>query len=82
MTDAEIRIPVEARDRLAAMAAAEQLSLRAYLVRLAGMVLPRADNAEQAKGPVRPSRRGTATTRAPSRPRRWTPSSIGAWPRW
>ncbi|MFJ4780831.1 hypothetical protein [Streptomyces sp. NPDC088762] len=35
MTDAQIRIPREAKDRLAAMAATEGLSLRAYLARLA-----------------------------------------------
>lgn len=49
MTDAEIRIPAEARDRLAALAAAEQMSLRAYLVRLAGIVVPPTDSAEQAE---------------------------------
>lgn len=35
MVDANIRITGEARDRLAAVAASEGLSLRAYLVRLA-----------------------------------------------
>ncbi|MFF3070361.1 hypothetical protein ACFVSN_12755 [Kitasatospora sp. NPDC057904] len=49
MTDAEIRIPVEARDRLAALAAAEQLPLRAYLVRLAGVVPPPTDRTEHAE---------------------------------
>ncbi|MFJ9929081.1 hypothetical protein ACIRU5_24010 [Streptomyces misionensis] len=31
MSDANVRIPEEARDRLAAIAAAEGMSLRAYL---------------------------------------------------
>ncbi|MFB7936949.1 hypothetical protein [Streptomyces sp. NPDC056049] len=52
MSDANVRIPEEARDRLAAVAAAEGLSLRAYLARLAETVLTpaeRADRAAQAK---------------------------------
>ncbi|MFE2409239.1 hypothetical protein ACFXDE_12955 [Kitasatospora sp. NPDC059408] len=48
MTDAEIRLPAEAHDRLTAMAATERLSLRAYLVRLAGMALPPTGGGEQA----------------------------------
>ncbi|MBC2875927.1 MULTISPECIES: hypothetical protein [Streptomyces] len=36
MPDAHIPVPAETRDRLTAAAAAEGLSLRAYLVRLAG----------------------------------------------
>lgn len=53
MTDANVRIPEEARNRLAAVAAAEGLSLRAYLARLADSVLTpaeRAERAEKAKG--------------------------------
>ncbi|MFB7584588.1 MULTISPECIES: Arc family DNA-binding protein [Streptomyces] len=56
MTDANVRIPEEARDRLAAVAAAEGLSLRAYLARLADSVLTpaeRAERAEKAKGALR-----------------------------
>ncbi|MFD5424216.1 Arc family DNA-binding protein [Streptomyces sp. NPDC127084] len=52
MSDANVRIPEEARDRLAAVAAAEGLSLRAYLARLADTLLTpaeRAERAEQAK---------------------------------
>ncbi len=53
MTDANIRIPVEARDRLAEIAAAEGLSLRAYLAGLAQRILTpaeRAARAERARG--------------------------------
>ncbi|MER7108838.1 hypothetical protein [Streptomyces sp. NPDC000229] len=52
MPDANVRIPEEARDRLAAIAAAEGMSLRAYLARLAETLLTpdeRAARAEQAK---------------------------------
>ncbi|MEU3598681.1 hypothetical protein ABZ714_08105 [Streptomyces sp. NPDC006798] len=52
MSDANVRIPEEAKDRLAAIAAAEGLSLRAYLARLAETLLTpaeRAERAEQAK---------------------------------
>ncbi|GGP00058.1 hypothetical protein [Wenjunlia tyrosinilytica] len=49
MTDANIRIPEEARDRLAAIAAAEGLSLRAYLARLAQTLLTPAERAERAE---------------------------------
>ncbi|MFJ8045810.1 hypothetical protein ACIRBX_35395 [Kitasatospora sp. NPDC096147] len=52
MADANVRIPAEARDRLAEVAAAEHLSLRAYLARLAETVLTpseRAERAEQAR---------------------------------
>jgi len=48
MTDANIRIPVEARDRLAEIAAAEGVSLRAYLARLAERLLTPAERAERA----------------------------------
>ncbi|MFC8015446.1 hypothetical protein [Streptomyces cinereoruber] len=52
MSDANVRIPEEARDRLAAIAAAEGMSLRAYLARLAETLLTpdeRAARAEQAR---------------------------------
>ncbi|MCA6094916.1 hypothetical protein LE181_22430 [Streptomyces sp. SCA3-4] len=49
MADANIRIPAEARDRLAEVAAAEGMSLRAYLARLAASVLTPAERAEQAE---------------------------------
>ncbi|MET9933518.1 MULTISPECIES: Arc family DNA-binding protein [unclassified Streptomyces] len=49
MPDANVRIPEEARDRLAAVAAAEGLSLRAYLARLAETVLTPAERAERAE---------------------------------
>jgi hypothetical protein len=48
MADANIRIPVDARDRLAAIAAGEGLSLRAYLARLAGDLLTPEERAEHA----------------------------------
>jgi hypothetical protein len=49
MPDANVRIPEEARDRLAAIAAAEGLSLRAYLARLAESMLTPAERAERAE---------------------------------
>ncbi|MFE6127010.1 hypothetical protein ACFQ6Q_01850 [Streptomyces sp. NPDC056437] len=49
MTDANIRIPEEAKDRLAAIAAAEGLSLRAYLARLAQTLLTPAERVERAE---------------------------------
>lgn len=52
MSDANVRIPTESRDRLAQVAAAEGLSLRAYLARLAENVLTpeeRTERAEKAK---------------------------------
>lgn len=49
VTDANIRIPAEARDRLAEVAAAEGLSLRAYLARLADSLLTPAERAEKAE---------------------------------
>ncbi|MFD0055108.1 hypothetical protein ACFVHR_15390 [Streptomyces sp. NPDC127168] len=49
MTDANIRIPREARDRLAAIAAAEGLSLRAFLRRLAQTLLTPAERTERAE---------------------------------
>ncbi|RDD83895.1 hypothetical protein [Streptomyces parvulus] len=49
MTDANIRIPREARDRLAAVAAAGGLSLRAFLTRLAQTLLTPAERAERAE---------------------------------
>ncbi|NED03873.1 hypothetical protein G3I55_19640, partial [Streptomyces sp. SID6648] len=47
--DANIRIPRETKDRLAAVAAAEGLSLRAFLARLAQMLLTPAERAERAE---------------------------------
>jgi hypothetical protein len=49
MPDANIRIPAEARDRLAEIAAGEGLSLRAYLARLADSLLTPAERAEKAE---------------------------------
>ncbi|MEU6053148.1 hypothetical protein ABZ829_22285 [Streptomyces xanthochromogenes] len=52
MSDANVRIPEDAKDRLAAIAAAEGLSLRAYLARLAETLLTPAERearAEQAR---------------------------------
>ncbi|MFF4935029.1 hypothetical protein ACFY2H_40175 [Streptomyces griseofuscus] len=49
MSDANVRIPEEARDRLAAIAAAEGMSLRAYLARLADTLLTPAERAERAE---------------------------------
>ncbi|MFI6729794.1 hypothetical protein [Streptomyces atratus] len=49
MSDANVRIPEEAKDRLAAIAAAEGLSLRAYLARLAETMLTPAERAERAE---------------------------------
>ncbi|GAA0341022.1 Arc family DNA-binding protein [Streptomyces blastmyceticus] len=49
MADANIRIPAEARDRLAEVAAAEGLSLRSYLARLADQLLTPAERAERAE---------------------------------
>lgn len=56
MPDANIRIPAESRDRLASIAAAEGLSLRAYLARLADTLLTpeeRAVRAEEARAALR-----------------------------
>ncbi|MEV0604518.1 hypothetical protein AB0I82_35200 [Streptomyces sp. NPDC050315] len=49
MSDANIRIPEEAKDRLAAIAASEGLSLRAYLARLADSLLTPQERAERAE---------------------------------
>ncbi|MFE1029990.1 hypothetical protein ACFW5I_36590 [Streptomyces sp. NPDC058818] len=46
---ANVRIPRETKDRLAAVAAAEGLSLRAFLPRLAQMLLTPAERAEKAR---------------------------------
>jgi hypothetical protein len=56
VADANIRIPAEARDRLAEIAAAEGVSLRAYLTRLADALLTPAERvarAEQARATLR-----------------------------
>jgi hypothetical protein len=47
--DANIRIPAHARDRLAQVAAAEGMSLRAYLTRLADRLQTPAERAAQAE---------------------------------
>lgn len=49
MTDANIRIPADARNRLAEIAAGEGLSLRAYLARLADTLLTPAERTERAE---------------------------------
>ncbi|MET7608288.1 hypothetical protein [Streptomyces avermitilis] len=49
MSDANVRIPEETGDRLAAIAAAEGLSLRAYLARLVETLLTPAERAEWAE---------------------------------
>ncbi|MBW1602748.1 hypothetical protein JJV70_11635 [Streptomyces sp. JJ66] len=49
MSDANVRIPAEARDRLAEVAAAEGLSLRAYLAHLAQTLLTPDERAERAE---------------------------------
>jgi hypothetical protein len=49
MSDANVRIPEEARDRLAEVAAGEGLSLRAYLARLADTLLTPAEREQRAK---------------------------------
>jgi len=49
MSDANVRIPSEARDRLAEVAAGEGLSLRAYLARLADTLLTPGERAERAE---------------------------------
>jgi ABC-type thiamine transport system ATPase subunit len=47
MPDANVRIPADAHDRLAEIAAAEGLSLRSYLARLAETLLTPAERAER-----------------------------------
>jgi hypothetical protein len=49
MSDANVRIPEEARDRLAEVAAGEGLSLRAYLARLADTLLTPAEREQRAE---------------------------------
>jgi hypothetical protein len=49
VSDANIRISADARNRLAAVAAAEGMSLRAYLSRLAQTLLTPAERAERAE---------------------------------
>lgn len=49
VADANIRLPAESRDRLAQVAAAEGLSLRAYLARLADTLLTPDERARQAE---------------------------------
>lgn len=47
--DANVRLPVQARDKLAEIAEAEGMSLRAYLTRLADSLLTPAERAERAE---------------------------------
>lgn len=49
MSDANVRIPEEAKDRLAAIAASEGLSLRAYLARLSETLLTPQERAQRAE---------------------------------
>ncbi|MGW0673349.1 hypothetical protein [Streptomyces sp. NPDC002746] len=49
MSDANVRIPEEAKVRLAAIAEAEGLSLRAYLARLAESLLTPAERIKRAE---------------------------------
>jgi hypothetical protein len=49
MTDANVRIPAEARDRLARIAASEGMSLRGYLSHLAETLLTPKERAERAE---------------------------------
>jgi hypothetical protein len=49
MADANVRIPADARDRFAEVAAAEELSLRAYLARLADTLLTPAERSERSE---------------------------------
>lgn len=56
MADVNVRIPAGARDRLAEVAAAEGLSLRAFLARMADSVLTpseRSARAEKARAELR-----------------------------
>lgn len=56
VSDVNVRIPEEAKNRLAAAAAAEGMSLRSYLAHLATTVLTpaeRAQRAEQARARLR-----------------------------
>ncbi|WP_018500346.1 hypothetical protein [Parafrankia discariae] len=66
MADADVRIPAEARDRLTEVAAAEGLSLRAYLARLAQTLLTREWNGYD-PAPGRPDGAVIAT----AAPQRW-----------
>ena len=54
MSDANVRIPSEARDRLAEVAAGEGLSLCAYLARLADTLLTPGEGQNRLNGPVPP----------------------------
>jgi len=51
--DANVRIPEEAKDRLAAIAASQGMSLRAYLARLAETLLTPQERAERARAALR-----------------------------
>ncbi|MGP3638622.1 hypothetical protein ACTU45_35980 [Streptomyces sp. 24-1644] len=66
MSDANVRIPEEAKDRLAAIAAAEGLSLRAYLARLAETLLTPAERAERAEKALAALKEWSGYTPSPS----------------
>ncbi|MFF8556453.1 hypothetical protein ACF058_26935 [Streptomyces sp. NPDC015501] len=53
MSEANVRIPEETRDRLAAVAAAEGMSLRGYRARLAHTLLTPAERAEKARAALK-----------------------------
>jgi len=66
--DANLRIPASARDRFAEIAAAEGLSLRAYLARLAETMLTPAERAERARAVLREWTWSTAHTQYAAQP--------------
>lgn len=78
-SDTNIRIPEEAKGRLAAIAAAEGLSLRAYLARLAETLLTPAERAERARKANRHCGNGTATPRQPPSNGTWILNWTGVW---
>ncbi|KJE20202.1 hypothetical protein FF36_05479 [Frankia torreyi] len=47
LTDADIRVPIEVRDRLARIASAEGMSLRTYLTRLSDSAMTPGERAER-----------------------------------
>jgi hypothetical protein len=75
MTDANIRIPTDVRDRLAAIAAGEGMPLRTYLARLAGTLLTPPSGRSAPSGPAKCCASGTVTTPRRRRRRVSTPSS-------
>ncbi|GHI25558.1 hypothetical protein Shyd_69290 [Streptomyces hydrogenans] len=81
MSDANVRIPEEARDRLAAVAAAEGLSLRAYLARLAETVLTPAERAARADKAKTALNAWTGYNPTAGEEAAWTTNSTAASPR-